>query len=365
MRTINNQRITAMACLGCVLLFSMQTAACTGIRLTAQDGTTVYARTLELGGSLNSNILVVPRGFAYVGETSTGTPGLRWTTKYAFVGPNAEGLPYVCDGMNEKGLAVGLFLFPGTAGYQKVDASNASRAIASYQLAAYLLGKCATLDEAMDAVKDVTVGLSGRQLPDALQQLHYAVTDAQGNSGVIEYVGGKLHVYRNPLGVITNSPTFDWHQTNLRNYVNLSPDNSKPIVEDGEVLTGFGQGTGMLGLPGDFTPPSRFVRAVAFTQTATPTDNAQQCVQQAFHILNQFDLPRGAIREKDNGKTAVEFTNWTTAADLKHLRYYFNTYKSRVIRMVDLNKLDLNAKNTKTISMGQEETVEDLSRTVN
>ncbi len=117
----------------------------------------------------------------------------------------------------------------------------------------------------------------------------------------------------------------------------------------------------MWGLPGDFTPPSRFVRAVAFTQTATPSDTAGQCVQQAFHILNQFDLPRGAIRADEHGKTAVEFTNWTSAADLQHLRYYFNTYKSRVIRMVDLSKMDLNASGIKTISMGQEETVEDLS----
>ena len=86
-------------------------------------------------------------------------------------------------------------------------------------------------------------------------------------------------------------------------------------------------------------------------------------MQQAFHLLNQFDLPRGAIRANNNGKNDVEFTNWTTAADVKNLRYYFHTYKSRTIRMVDLNKVDLNAKDLKTISMGQDETVEDLSKT--
>ena len=365
MKTIASRWITIAACLGFAWFCSTPTSACTGIRLTAKDGTTVYARTLELGADLESNIIVVPRGYAYVGDTPMGTPGLRWTTKYGFVGPNAEGLPFVCDGMNEKGLAVGNFLFPGSAGYQKIDATNASRAIASYQVPVYLLSTCATVKDAVAAVKGLIVGLAGRELPSALQQLHYAVHDAQGHSAVVEYVGGRLHVYENPLGVITNSPSFDWHQTNLRNYIHLSPDNAKPIVESGEVLTGFGQGTGMWGLPGDFTPPSRFVRAVAFTQTAAPSDTAEQCVQQAFHILNQFDLPRGAIRAKDDGKTAVEYTNWTTAADMKHLRYYFNTYKSRVIRMIDLGKLDLNAKSLKTISMGQEETVEDLSKTVN
>jgi choloylglycine hydrolase len=365
MKTFATYCIFVVVCLGYSLSLLTPAAACTGIRLTAKDGTTVYARTLELGGDLNSNIIVVPRGYAYVGDTPMGTPGLRWTTKYAFVGPNAEGLPFVCDGMNEKGLAVGNFLFPGTAGYQKVDATNANRAVASFQVPVYLLSTCATVEDAVAAVKGLVVGLSGPTLPRDLQQLHYAVHDAQGHSAVIEYVGGKLHVHKNPLGVVTNSPTFDWHQTNLRNYVHLSPDNAKPTVEAGETLSGFGQGTGMWGLPGDFTPPSRFVRAVAFTQTATPTDNAEKCVQQAFHILNQFDLPRGAIRAKDDGRTDVEYTNWTTAADLKHLHYYFNTYKSRVIRMVDLNKVDMNAKSLKTISMGQEETVEDLSKTVN
>ena len=112
----------------------------------------------------------------------------------------------------------------------------------------------------------------------------------------------------------------------------------------GEKLTGFGQGTGMWGLPGDFTPPSRFVRAVAFTQTAMPDRHGRAMRAAGVSLLNQFDLPRGAIRAKDNGKTAVEYTNWTTAADMKNLRYYFNTYKSRVIRMVDLNKVDMNAK---------------------
>jgi choloylglycine hydrolase len=362
MRTATYRWISVVACLSC-LLCATAAPACTGIRLTAKDGTVVYARTLELGGDLQSNMLVVPRGHQWTGDTPMGTPGLCWTTKYGFVGPNAEGYPLVCDGMNEKGLAVGNFLFPGTAGYQTVDGTNVNQAIGSHQVALYLLSTCATVKDAVAAIKGVRVGMVAGGLPESLLQLHYAVSDAGGHGVVIEYVGGQLHVHENTLGVITNSPSFDWHQTNLRNYVHLSPNNSGPTDMAGYVLTGLGQGTGMLGLPGDFTPPSRFVRAVAFTQTANTSETGQQCVEQAFHLLNQFDLPRGAIRAVDSGKTDVEFTNWTTAADLKHLRYYFNTYKSRTIRMVDLGQLDLNAKGLKTISMGQEETIEDVSKT--
>ena len=166
---------------------------------------------------------------------------------------------------------MGNFLFPGTAGYQKIDEGNANRTIASHQVAVYLLSTCATVEDAIAALENVHVGLVDKGSFDSLLQLHYALHDAGGRSAVIEYVDGQMHVYDNPLGVITNSPSFDWHQTNLRNFIRLSPDNAVPVVMSGEKLVGFGQGTGMWGLPGDFTPPSRFVRAVAFTQTALPS----------------------------------------------------------------------------------------------
>ncbi len=180
---------------------------------------------------------------------------------------------------------------------------------------------------------------------------------------MIEYVAGRMHVYDNPLGVITNSPAFDWHLTNLRNYIHLSPNNAPPEMMSGEKFSGFGQGTGMWGLPGDFTPPSRFVRAVAFTQAAPPTDTAEQCLWQAFHLLNQFDLPLGAIRGVDNGKTVNDYTNWTTAADLIHRHYYFHTYLDRRVKMIDFNKVDLDAKDLKIISMKEPETAQDVSET--
>ena len=131
---------------------------------------------------------------------------------------------------------------------------------------------------------------------------HYIVNDASGQCVVLEYVNGELKIHDNPLGVITNSPTFDWHVTNLRNYVNLTVNNVPPVEISGIKLPGFGQGSGMLGLPGDFTPPSRFIRAVAFSQSALPVATADEGVLQAFHILNQFDIPKGAARGVEHGK---------------------------------------------------------------
>ena len=344
-------------------VWAANAVACTGIHLTAGDGSIIYARTLEFGGNLQSNMLVIPRGQEYVGETPDHADGFHWTTKYGFVGPNVYGTPYVCDGMNEKGLAVGIFMFPDTAGYQKIGHADIGRAIGSYQVAVYLLGTCTTVNEAVAALEGVRVGLVDKAPYQGLLQLHYAVSDAEGHCAVIEYIDGQMHVYDNPLGVITNSPGFDWHQTNLRNYIHLSPYNAAPVEMSGEKLIGFGQGTGLWGLPGDFTPPSRFVRAVAFTQARLPAATGEQCMWQAFHFLNQFDLPVGAIRADNHGKTAVEFTNWTTAADLKHLRYYFHTFLNRQVKMLDLNKIDWNAKTIKVVSMQEPDAAQDVSST--
>jgi choloylglycine hydrolase len=138
--------------------------------------------------------------------------------------------------------------------------------------------------------------------------------------------------------------------------------NNVPPVAIAEIkVPGFGQGSGMLGLPGDFTPPSRFVRAVAFSQSALPVATAHDGVLQAFHILNQFDIPKGAARGMDNGKAVADYTLWTSVSDLKNLRYHFRTFDNSRIRMIDLKKMDLDAKEIKTISMAGKEVIEDVS----
>ncbi len=167
------------------------------------------------------------------------------------------------------------------------------------------------------------------------------------------------NVYDAPLGVITNSPTFDWHMTNLRNYVNFSLSNVPPVKLGPVTLQPFGQGSGMLGMPGDFTPPSRFVRAVAFSQSVFPSKTGDDAVLEAFHILNNFDIPKGAAREHEkdeHGNIVADYTIWTSANDLKAKRFYFRTYDNSQIRMVDLTKMNPDGKDIINISMkGAEE----------
>lgn len=351
-----------VACLTAAVLLASQTAqACTGIRLIAADGSVIHARTLEFGVDLKSEVILVPRGYARTGTTPDGKPGKTWNTTYASLGTNAFGLPVIVDGINERGLAVGLFYFPGVAKYQPYAPGDAGKTIAPWELGSYMLENFASVDEVKDKIAAVAVPAvpfgPWKEGPPA----HYIVHDATGKSIVIEYVDGKLNVYDNPLGVLTNSPGFDWQTTNLRNYVNFSARNHPPVtLRGGVTLEGWGQGTGMLGLPGDFTPPSRFVRAVAFSQSVYQSKSGTDAVVQAFKILNQFDIPFGAVREvqKDGSETS-DYTMWTSASDLKAKRFHFRTYQDSRIRGVDLMKQKLDGKGILRWSMaGKEEIME-------
>jgi choloylglycine hydrolase len=349
------RRTQAIAILGWVAFafVASDSPASTGMTIKPKDGLIIFARTLEFATDLKSSIIVVPKGREYVGTASGNKSGLRWKTKYGSIGANAFAMPVVVDGINEKGLSVGLFYFPGFAKYEDVRPEDVGKALAPWELGLYLLSTCSDVKEAVVAATSVIVSEVVQNDMGLVPPVHVIATDASGKCVVLEYVAGKLNVHDNPLGVLSNSP--------LSNYVTMSPKNVESIDLAGKEIRGLGQGSGMLGLPGDFTPPSRFVRAVAFSKTALPVEKAKDGVMQAFHILNQFDIPKGAARGLEYGKEVADYTLWTTAADLKNLRYYFRTYDNSRIRMVEMKAMDLDAHEIKTISMQGDEQVEDTS----
>lgn len=362
---IKSYKAICVAILACSLMLAKTGQACTGIRLMAEDGTVVYARTLEFNVDLDSDVIMVPRDYARSGTTPEGENGLRWTSKYASVGANGVGLPFLFDGLNEKGLAAGTFYFPTTAGYMTYTAAEASKTIAPWEVGSWILENFATVEEVKQNIGSIVVAPVVFKNWGFVPPAHYVVHDASGKSIVIEYVEGKLHVYDNVIGVFTNSPAFDWQMTNLRNYLNFSLVNAPPVEVGGVKLTGFGQGTGMLGMPGDFTPPSRFVRAVAYSTSVLPSRTGGEAVLQAFHILNNFDIPAGSSREehKDaHGNIIADHTIWTSASDLKAKRFYFRTYDNSQIRSVDLMKMPLDAKTITSISMKGPEIIKSLNR---
>lgn len=195
--------------------------------------------------------------------------------------------------------------------------------------------------------------------------MHYVVADASGGSIVIEYTKGQLSIFDNKVGVMTNSPTYDWHLLNLRNYANLQPLGAWPARSiNGVSIAPFGAGSGMLGLPGDFTPPSRFVRAVAYVHTMDPVKDAQEGVSAAATMLNNFDIPKGLVREgKSEEDYHLGFTQWSVIGDMRNKVYYYWTMYDRRMRSVDLTKLDFNAKKVASFPLDRVRTQDIEDRT--
>lgn len=338
-------------------------AACTGIMLKNADGTIVHGRTVEFGLQLDMDIVVVPRGYNFVGATPLGD-GKKWTSKYAATGGIVFGNLAIMDGLNEKGLAAGTFFFPTMAEYTETTAANRANSMSAADFNNWLLTQFSSVDEVRKAIEGGEAVVAPTLLPGwppQVQPFHWIVYDKSGKSLVIEPLKGKLVLSDNPIGVFTNSPSFDWHMTNLRNYISLSPRDVPAVTFDKETFAPFGMGAGLHGLPGDFTPPSRFVRATIFSATAIPSATAPEGIMNGFHILNNFDIPYGSAREKFAGKSYSDMTMFTAMRDPQALRFYYKTYDDQTIRMVDLKSFDLDAKEVKRLSTKSDQPIVDMS----
>ena len=329
-----------------LLVGQFNSNACTGIRLIAKNNEVVYGRSMEWGAfDLNSRVAIIPRGFTFNGLTPDGNNGKIYHAKYGVAGLDMLHKDFIADGMNEKGLAVGLFYHPGFAKYPEYTKSNASNCISAQELPNYILTQFASVNEVKAGINAVTViGVVEEKLGIVVDG-HWIVTDAKGMSIILEFTDGKLKIYDSPLGVITNAPNYDWHMTNLRNHVNLSMYAVSAKEIEGVSYGPLGAGSGMIGLPGDNTPPSRFVRAVAWSQTARPTNDAEEATYELFRILDNFQLPLGpdgaeGASEGNNDELMRSSTIWTTAWNLSDLKLNYHTQHNRRVRQLDLKKID-------------------------
>lgn len=336
--------------IGLALIPFFGVEACTGIKGEANDGTVVHGRTLEFGVPVETSVVFIPRKTSFVGQTPKGD-GKRYTSHYAMLGAIGYNQLAIMDGINEKGLAVGTFYFPDFAEYVPTTDENQKISLSPIDFPNWILSQFSSLDEVKRALNEIVIAPTiSSSWGGIVPPFHYIVFEKSGACIVIEPVMGKLVIHDNPLGVFTNAPTFDWHMTNLRNYINLTANNASPVTQNGITLSPFGQGSGMVGLPGDFTPPSRFVRAAAFSRAALPVKNSEEAVFQTFHILNQFDIPKGIVRQTDHEKMATDYTMVTVVRDPNQLKYYFKTYEDQTIRMVSLEDFDKDSKDVLSLS---------------
>jgi choloylglycine hydrolase len=330
----------AVATLCAGLMAATPVLACTDVRLIAGDGTPMTVRTMEFAADLNSELQVLPRGMQFVSPGPNGD-GLKWTSKYGYVSMNAWNQPVATDGLNEAGLGFGALYLPGETEYQSVAANEGAKALSNIRFGNWVLSNFATVEEVKAALPNVVVW--GEMVPQlgSFSPLHYVIHDKSGKSIVIEYVGGKVQVYDNTVGVLTNSPTYDWHLQNLRNFVNLTPVNAAPIKMGNVTYAGTGQGSGLHGLPGDPTPPSRFVMAAATAFLADKPKDATEALIVAEHLIDRVDIPKGLVRDySEGGKPTGDYTQWTTFRDHANKVYYWKTYNDPALRAVDLSALD-------------------------
>ena len=248
---------SALSCLSAAILFSgamfmpADADACTGISLKSKDGAHVYARTCEWGGSdLESRYVVVPRNDRAVSMTPTGRNGLEYASRYGYVGVSVSQDTFVTEGMNETGLSAGLFFFPGYGEYVPYDSTMNASTIVDVELTGWILANFSSIDEVKEAMSCIRVVALSPQAGTA----HWRVAEPSGRQIVIEITGGVPHFFENRLGVLTNSPGFEWQMTNLNNYVNVFTGQANPLKLTDEVtLSQFGAGAGLHGLPGDIT----------------------------------------------------------------------------------------------------------------
>ena len=328
----------------CFLFSAVAAPACTGIAFSTQDGTRMQARTIEWGGyDLNSKLIILPRGEKNISLTQGGKNGLTWENKYGAVGISVVQDGFIGEGVNEKGLAAGVFYFSGYGSLSPYNAKKAKKSVGDMELVRWMLTSFSTVDEVIKGLKKIEIvpiypSEKGQSAPTG----HWRIADASGRSIVLEIENnGQRHIYENTVGVLTNSPSFPWQMTHLNSYVHLLPGPVPAATFGTTELKAFGMGAGMVGLPGDITPPSRFVRAFFYIQTAPTAPDGQSGMLQAFHILNNFDLPIGiefTPGQKTSGLPSA--TQWTTVTDMTRPAFYYRTMYNSQIRKIDLSKIN-------------------------
>ena len=290
-------------------------AACSRILINSQ-GQSAVGRTMDLYISDRARIVVYPRGIARDGGVA-GARSARWTSRYGSVTVNSLGLTS-SDGINEKGLVANLLYLHNT----QYEASDGRPVIANTMAVQYLLDQSATVTEALANLQKhrvASIKAAGREWP-----LHISVSDASGDSAVIEFVNGKQVVHHGrDIVAMTNEPALDWQLQNLKRY------------------RYFG---GQLSLPGDIDPASRFVRISAFAKTTPPPPSAEKALEAAYSIIKSVSVAFGAIDTSvsDGGQASTDTwpTRWTSLADSVKRRYFFQAAESPNLFWIDLQKLN-------------------------
>ncbi len=291
-----------------------------------------FGRTLDHDRVYGEEITILPRNmplpFRKLG---------RMDSHYAMIGMAhvADNYPLFYEAMNEKGLGMAGLNFPDSARFHQPKPNWDN--VAPFELIPWVLGQCASVEEARGLLRKlrlVNIPFSS-QLP--LARLHWIIADRSG-AIVAESVESGLNVYDDPAGVLTNEPPFPVQMFQLSNYMNLSPLPPENRFSPRLPLKACSRGMGAMGLPGDLSSQSRFVRAAFVLQNSPSGDSQMESVNQFFHILGSVSQPRGCSRLENGGQ---EVTVYTCCCDGDTGTYYYTTYENPQITAVDLRRENL------------------------
>ena len=294
-----------------------------------------FGRTLDYEISYGDQVVITPRNYVF-----DLREGGQLKNHYAMIGMACvmENYPLYYDAVNEKGLGIAGLNFVGNASYKKPVEGKDN--ITQFELIPWILGKCATVKEARQLLKNMNL-IDTPFLPDLpVAQLHWIIADKE-ECITLESLEEGMKIYDNPVGVLTNNPSFDKQMFALNNYMYLSPKSPENKFSKELDLSLYSRGMGAIGLPGDLSSQSRFIR-VAYTKlNSFSKEDEKSSVSQFFHILGSVDQQRGCC---DLGDDKFEITIYTSCCNVNKGIYYYTTYENHQITAVDMNKEDLNAK---------------------
>lgn len=306
---------------------------CTAVTYKTKDF--YFGRTLDYDFSYAEEVTITPRNYCFrfhnLGEMKS---------HYAMIGMAfvPENYPLYYDAVNEKGLGMAGLNFVGNACYGVNP--NKKTQLAQFEFIPYILGKCASVKEALKELEEIDlVGtLYRKDMPVA--QLHWIIADKE-QAVTVEFVKEGLKIYENNVGVLTNNPPFDEQLMHLNNFMTLSPRDPKNTFSDKIELKRYSRGMGAIGLPGDLSSQSRFVRVAFVKLNSVSGDSEEESVNQFFHILGAVDQQRGAciVGEKD-----YEVTIYTSCCNAQKGIYYYTTYENHAITGIDMHRYDLDGK---------------------
>lgn len=309
---------------------------CTSIFTETKDKKHFLARTMDFTFPLEGVPTFLPRNFTW----DLSDKG-RISNKFAMLGTSREldGKYIFTDGVNEKGLGIAELYLPGEAVYDD-DITEGKINLAPWEFLNWILGNFTSIKEIEVALSDVRLVKKITPLLNIVTPLHFIIGDITGRVVVIEPTGGELKLKENPVGVMTNTPSLEWHIENLRNYIGVRPKQQTPKKYGNFLAKPFSQGTGTSGLPGGFTPSHRFVRAAFFKEYINEAKNEEEGVTNIWQILNTVRIPHGIVVVDSGGD---DFTQYISGMCLESKTFYFTPYENNQITKVVMND-DLLAK---------------------